>query len=374
MMDDRTGNVNSNSVARRTSRAREVGQYTEPGEISDEVKAYLDQTHPLRQNREAQGRVPQGRESQGRVPQNRDSYVNRSSQREDVEEVREARMQRVGSEIEGIKRQPQQEGEPTRYVSRRARNMSEEPQELIINRNPQSVPSIDEFDSRVPYVSVMPPRKKTRTMEDVGSQTAPPQRRPQRKPEEAQRFDGAPQRRPAPQREPERSKQEHLDRLYSDYDDEDEGRMGKILIVVAIVAVILIAFLMYRNISTSAQLEELQAQVTQSEDITVKYEELQLENMRLQEEIESLQNPVITMPEEDLGEAGEVTNVGGGSSSSSSSSLTSGDSYTVVSGDSFWAIATKVYGDGTRYAEILSANGMTENDALSVGQVLTIPR
>ncbi len=358
MMDDRMGNVNSNSVARRSSRAREVGQYTEPGEISQEVKAYLDQTHPLRQKRE--------------MEQRRDTYMGVSSEREDVEEVREARMQRVGTEIEGIKRQPQQEGEATRYVSRRARNSASEPTEITYNTNKRPMAE-EEFGERVPYVSVMPPRKKSRNMEEANGQNAGQQKRPPRRPEEGPRFDGtSPNRRPAPPvRDPERTKQEHLDRLYGDYDDEDdyERRAGKIAIIVGIVAVLLIAFLIYRNISVSAKLEEAQAQVTQTTEITAKYEELQLENMRLQEQITDLQTPSIEVPTES--ESGEPE---AGGSSSASTSTVGGDSYTVVSGDSMWGIATKVYGDGTRFNEILTANGLSESDSLSVGQVLTIPR
>ena len=46
----------------------------------------------------------------------------RPQRREDVEEVREARMQQVSYEINEVSRAPQQEGDPTRYVSRRARH------------------------------------------------------------------------------------------------------------------------------------------------------------------------------------------------------------------------------------------------------------
>lgn len=47
--------------------------------------------------------------------------------------------------------------------------------------------------------------------------------------------------------------------------------------------------------------------------------------------------------------------------------------YTVQSGDSPWVIAQKVYGDGTKYPIILSANGLTTSSRLRVGQVLQIP-
>lgn len=47
--------------------------------------------------------------------------------------------------------------------------------------------------------------------------------------------------------------------------------------------------------------------------------------------------------------------------------------YTVVSGDSFWGIAKKVYGDGNKYPKILEYNGMTENDTIYAGDILKIP-
>lgn len=47
--------------------------------------------------------------------------------------------------------------------------------------------------------------------------------------------------------------------------------------------------------------------------------------------------------------------------------------YTVVSGDTLWAIAEKFYGDGNRYPEIAAASGVPNPDLIQPGQVLTIP-
>ena len=46
--------------------------------------------------------------------------------------------------------------------------------------------------------------------------------------------------------------------------------------------------------------------------------------------------------------------------------------YTVKSGDSLWAIAEKQLGDGTRYNEIKTLNGL-KNDIIHAGQVLKLP-
>jgi hypothetical protein len=47
--------------------------------------------------------------------------------------------------------------------------------------------------------------------------------------------------------------------------------------------------------------------------------------------------------------------------------------YTVVSGDTMWAIAERFYGDGSKYQVIADASGVDNPDLIHPGQVLTIP-
>jgi nucleoid-associated protein YgaU len=47
--------------------------------------------------------------------------------------------------------------------------------------------------------------------------------------------------------------------------------------------------------------------------------------------------------------------------------------YTVVSGDTLWAISERFYGDGNRYWQIADASGVPNPDLIHPGQVLTIP-
>jgi nucleoid-associated protein YgaU len=47
--------------------------------------------------------------------------------------------------------------------------------------------------------------------------------------------------------------------------------------------------------------------------------------------------------------------------------------YTVVSGDTLWAISERFYGDGTKYQVIADASGVSNPDLIHPGQVLTIP-
>ena len=68
-------------------------------------------------------------------------------------------------------RRPQQEGAPTRYVSRRARSMESEYAE-----SPRGSMAEDDYNEDIQYVSVMPARKKSRIMEEVTIQTSAPQK------------------------------------------------------------------------------------------------------------------------------------------------------------------------------------------------------
>jgi nucleoid-associated protein YgaU len=47
--------------------------------------------------------------------------------------------------------------------------------------------------------------------------------------------------------------------------------------------------------------------------------------------------------------------------------------YTVVSGDTLWAISERFYGDGNKYQQIANASGVSNPDLIHPGQVLTIP-
>jgi hypothetical protein len=47
--------------------------------------------------------------------------------------------------------------------------------------------------------------------------------------------------------------------------------------------------------------------------------------------------------------------------------------YTVLSGDTLWAISERFYGDGSKYQVIADASGVSNPDLIYPGQVLTIP-
>lgn len=51
-----------------------------------------------------------------------------------------------------------------------------------------------------------------------------------------------------------------------------------------------------------------------------------------------------------------------------------GDSYTVVKGDSLWNISVRAYGDGYKWVEVATANGLANPNLIHAGNVLTLPR
>lgn len=237
-------------------------------DLPKEVQDILMQTHPL------MGRANEDTEAA--------AYRTRRPQREDVEEVKEARMQQVSSEINEIKRAPQQEGDPTRYVSRRARSMESEYAE-----SPRGSMAEDDYNEDIQYVSVMPARKKSRIMEEVTIQTSAPQKsgmkkKKQKKEREEMPFSDMERSGDRPRYEDidfeERAKQEHLDSLYGDgYDDDYRGGgRSKLPLILGIVGLVLIVFLIFKTVTLSSQLEEAQQKVTETQDLNEKYEQVQL--------------------------------------------------------------------------------------------------
>lgn len=343
-------------------------------DLPKEVQDILMQTHPL------MGRANEDTEAA--------AYRTRRPQREDVEEVKEARMQQVSSEINEIKRAPQQEGDPTRYVSRRARSMESEYAE-----SPRGSMAEDDYNEDIQYVSVMPARKKSRIMEEVTIQTSAPQKsgmkkKKQKKEREEMPFSDMERSGDRPRYEDidfeERAKQEHLDSLYGDgYDDDYRGGgRSKLPLILGIVGLVLIVFLIFKTVTLSSQLEEAQQQITETQDLNERYEQVQLEKMQLQEELDALQNPDGAAAQENTeGNAddsetttGDSTSGSDSNTSSSSSGSSSGTTeYTVQQGETPWSMAQKFYGNGAEYTKILEANGLQEGENIKPGDVLKIP-
>lgn len=366
MSDERFENRNASRGMNDTDKGYYEDLYTD---LPKEVVDILMQTHPLmgKNDNDAEATAYRSR---------------RPQRREDVEEVREARMQQVGHEINEVSRAPQQEGDPTRYVSRRARNTGIVSEDLPTSR--ATTVNDDEFDDGIQYVSVMPARRKSKIVEEVTLQTtAAPQKRGKkaRKEREEMPFHnmGRDPRDNRPRYEDvdfeERAKQEHLDSLYDDdYEDDDFGvGKGKLAIILGIVGLILIIFLIFRTVSLGSKLEEAQNQLTQSQDYKEKYEEIQLEKMQLEEQLDAIQNPDGKAGEEGNADKNADSNSDNSTSGNNSTSTGAGKEYTIKDGDTLWTIAQSQLGNGADYQKILDANGMKESDPLKPGTKIKIP-
>ena len=353
MSDERFENTNASRGMSETDKGYYEDLYTD---LPKEVVDILMQTHPLMgKNDDAESTAYRSR---------------RPQRREDVEEVREARMQQVSYEINEVSRAPQQEGDPTRYVSRRARHSGIVSEELPESRSRAVTMNDDEYDDGIQYVSVMPPKRKSRIVEEVTLQTsAPAKRTPKRARREEVPFEDVDFE--------ERVKQEHLDSLYDDdYDDDDFGGKGKLAVILGIVALILIIFLIFRTVSLGSKLEETQNQLTQSQDYKEKYEEIQLEKMQLEEQLDALQNPDANAGDADAdadSSEGDSDSSTANSNTNTSTSTGAGKEYTIKEGDTMWTIAQSQMGNGADYQKILDANGLKESDPLKVGSKIKIP-
>ncbi len=54
-------------------------------------------------------------------------------------------------------------------------------------------------------------------------------------------------------------------------------------------------------------------------------------------------------------------------------SVTSGQTYAISRGDTLWSIASRTYGDGQRWRDIVNANPGLEPRRLRVGQTIVLP-
>ncbi len=341
-------------------------------DLPEEVQNILMQTHPLMGQEQADPQTA--------------AYRSKIQERGDVEEVREARMQQVATEIEEISRQEPQEGAPTRYVSRRERSM-------------QYTPTDADADE-IGYASMMPPHTRKARMQDAESnpdfhdaedetmlgRTMMRFRNKLEREREQMPFTDMERMGGRPRYESwdfdERMTQEQLDQLYrEDYDDDDEHTsLGRWPIIVGIVGLVLILFLIFHSVSLRGQLQEAQTKLETVDDLQKRYEQEQLEKLQLQEELEALKNPEETKKKEEEKKKAEEakkdkTDKTEKTDKKETENKPSGEfkMHTVQEGETPWSMAQKFYGNGAEYNKILEANGLTENSNIRPGDQLKIP-
>ena len=327
-------------------------------DLPKEVVNILMQTHPLMGKNED----PEAT-----------AYRTRRPQRDDLDEIREARMQQVGSEIDEMTNAPAQEGDPTKYVSRRSRYAQPAEEDMYTSAPQGNTMNEDDYEDEIQYVSVMPRKRRSNSsiMEEITIQTAPTpdtDRRSVREDDYEEMSQTSYRRRRYEDIDfGRRDKDGHLDNLYnkSGYDEDDDynGTTSKLPYILGIAALLLIIVLIFRTVSLGSQLQDAKNQITQNESYKEKYEEIQLEKMQLEEQLEG-KAPAADDKKEEKPADQKQESTGSGAT----------EEYTIVAGDTLWKIAEKTLGNGAEYQKILDANGMKESDNLKIGAKLKIPK
>ena len=203
-------------------------------------------------------------------------------------------------------------------------------------------------------------------------------------------------------------KASELDDFFSGYEDEeyeDENdtpidlknpKFKKFILVGGVVGICLFVVLLVSTFTLTGKLSKAKKDIETFAELQEQNSELKLQINSLEEkigELESEDEPKVAMnndseentdgsqtDENNTAAANDTNNSTNSSTNTTNNNTTNNastgtmDSYTVVDGDSFWTISSKVYGNGANYQKILDANGLTENDGIKPGQVLKIPR
>jgi LysM repeat protein len=184
---------------------------------------------------------------------------------------------------------------------------------------------------------------------------------------------------------------------FSSADERDEDDRIPVLhwvfIGVTIVLLIIAVFFAYRSYTLTGELAEANAVIAASSTSGVDMTQLKIDNDYLLSQVQTLeaenaqlesrianisnpepqqtfgpdetpQNPIVTNPSPDDTPPAETT-----------PTPASGQTYTVVSGDSLAKIAGRIYGSQSQdnIKKIIDANGITNPDSLQIGQQLIIP-
>lgn len=178
----------------------------------------------------------------------------------------------------------------------------------------------------------------------------------------------------------ENDKEAAFNRFFGDDDDyiEEErgGILGKIILVILLlIAIAAAGFFGMKYMGVKGELANSVDQTETIEEYKAENEELKLKVVELEDEIVSLKAELeaASTAAEPAGEGTSLTAPADGNNETSAPAASTSSTYTVKDGDSYWSIAAKVYGDGTKFQKILDANGLKESDELSIGQTLTIP-
>ncbi len=327
-------------------------------DLPGEVVEILMQTHPLMGKKDVAPESTAYRQSKGNLEN-------------DVEMVKRARMEQVGKEIED-EIQKEENYIPKRVKEKdSSKELAEDKNKTSEkvpkgNKKPQSSNTMqyEDEDDRVQYIQIKTDgKKKKKTIEEQ-----PPQKKRKHKKNKdlhesafAEDIDFQ-----------EKAKEEHLNCLYDDEEFEEEtfvlDEKKKKMLVIAGVAICLMLILLIKCVSLHGKLAKAQEEIAAFNDISSKYEELQMEKLTLEDEINALKNG------EPFEEQSAKEKTSGETTAKTSANSGKYDIYTAKQDDTFWDISESFYGNGAYYTKILEANGLKESDIIREGQQLKIPK
>ncbi|MBR5468417.1 MAG: LysM peptidoglycan-binding domain-containing protein [Firmicutes bacterium] len=168
------------------------------------------------------------------------------------------------------------------------------------------------------------------------------------------------------------------DNAFDRYDEDDEkSGFIKYAAIAGVLLIALFIFFAVRSFSLSAKLSDANEQIAVYEELQKENEELKMSTLALTEEIEKMKleqaEAEKAAAEEEVVEEEPAQTSTGSTTTTTSTPSASTNTYTVVAGDTFGAISTKVYGNFSGYKKIMEANGITNEGSLQIGQKLIIP-
>ncbi|NLK38499.1 MAG: LysM peptidoglycan-binding domain-containing protein [Epulopiscium sp.] len=359
--DDRTRMPEKKTVESDEDKAYYKGLYQDlPGEVVE----ILMQTHPLMGKKDMD-------------PEATAYRYNKGAAGHDVETIKRARMQQVGQEIDAQMQEAQS------YVPKRVKQDedSEHGQNIeeTKKRENKTAPSsntmqYEDEDDRVQYIKIKTDDKKKKKYVE---EKAEHKKRKHKKNSDIagnsyiDDFDFA-----------RKEKEEHLNCLYEEdeYEDEEGFNLNdstKKVLLMGGIGLCLLIFLFIQCISLSGKLAKAREEIATFNDISTKYEELQLEKLTLEDEIKALRNGEPyereSSKDENAAKSGEKSSA---SNKTQKQETNTGEYeiYTAKQDDTFWDISKSFYGNGAYYTRILEANGLKESDIIREGQQLKIPK
>lgn len=327
-------------------------------DLPKEVVNILMETHPL-----------MGKEE---IDTEAAAYRTKHTRKEDIEEIRKARNEQLAKELE------REQEEYHRKIQSEELLPEELKKEIILpkNNNAQAKNKIEEEEELIQLVKMGNKKKMKSSQEEQAKKQSSQQQLKKRKPNEIPVQEKRRSYTPKEIDFKRKEKESNLDSLYRREDFKEEEKINipysnKIALGSIVVGVLVIAFLIFKCVSLSGELQKANAEIADNKVIRSEYDNIKIEKQALEEKLaayEGTQTP----------QTNEQTQGGGQTQTPQQPQQpqTNGDVelYTAQEGDTFWTISQKFYGNGSAFTKILEANGLQESDPVKPGQQYKIPK